>query len=269
MKEGIVKCQISPKEKGAFKMQTFVKVPHDTVLRLGEVAKTERCPSLFPVYLALLFHADRKGKCFPSYQRIKEISGIRSDASVRKALLLLEKYGFIKKQPRHGRHGNSTYYLQTSINEEAFTEETSSINEEVTATNEKCSSMNEEPNFNECSSKLQSLKSKTSINEEELESFNYNHITISHSTKDTATSESEKRNQYLSFEEREKWEKKIKETVNVLLGRDIVPLEQYFLEKALFSIPGAKLLQFLENFYLKHPQTFRKQGLFILEGAGA
>ncbi|MCD6155980.1 MAG: hypothetical protein J7J32_02915 [Candidatus Atribacteria bacterium] len=54
-----------------------------------------------------------------------------------------------------------------------------------------------------------------------------------------------------------------------MLGRDIVPLEQYFLEKALFSIPGAELLQFLENFYLECPQTFREQGLFILEGVGA
>ncbi|MCD6156239.1 MAG: hypothetical protein J7J32_04280 [Candidatus Atribacteria bacterium] len=56
-------------------MQTFVKIPHNTVLRLGEVAGKERCPSLFPVYLALLFHADRRGKCFPSYRRIKEVSG--------------------------------------------------------------------------------------------------------------------------------------------------------------------------------------------------
>ncbi|MCD6156240.1 MAG: hypothetical protein J7J32_04285 [Candidatus Atribacteria bacterium] len=59
---------------------------------------------------------------------------------MRKALLLLEKYGFIKKQSRHGVHGNNTYYLQTSINEEAMTEEASSMNEEL--------------NFNECSSKL-------------------------------------------------------------------------------------------------------------------
>ncbi|MCD6155981.1 MAG: helix-turn-helix domain-containing protein [Candidatus Atribacteria bacterium] len=111
MREEMLEPKISPRGKGAFKMQTFVKISHDTVLHLGEVATREKCAFLLPIYVALLFHVNKKGRCFPSYQRIKEVSGIRSNASVRKALLLLEKYGFIKKQSRHGRHGNNTYQI--------------------------------------------------------------------------------------------------------------------------------------------------------------
>ncbi|WP_412710059.1 hypothetical protein [Atrimonas thermophila] len=125
--------------------------------------------------------------------------------------------------------------------------------------------MSEAPNFNQCSPKLQPLKSQTSMVEEELYSFNYNHLTISHLTKGKNENEREKARTYQPFAEREKWEKKIKEAMSALLGRDIVPLEQYFLEKALFSIPGEELLQFLEERYLSHPQEFKEQGLFILE----
>ncbi len=235
-------------------MQTFVKVPHDTVLRLGEVAKTERCPSLFPVYLALLFHADRKGKCFPSYQRIKEVSGIRSDASVRKAILLLEKYGFIKKQSRHGIHGNSTYYLHTSINEE-----TSSINKEVTTTNEKCSSMNEEPNFNECSSKLQSLKSKTSINEEELDPYNYNHITMCDLTKEKKEKHTQHKPKNI-FET----EEEIKELFHSLSGREMIPPEEVLLGKLLYNLPPEEVIALIEDSYLRSPTEFPQKGLFLI-----
>ena len=105
-------------------MQTFVKVSHKVLEKLGEIAQRKHCPSVFAVYMALLFHADREGKCFPSYERIKEVSGIGSDASVSKALGILEEYGLIRREKRHGMHGNSIYYLQTSLNEETLSEGT-------------------------------------------------------------------------------------------------------------------------------------------------
>ncbi|BER93160.1 helix-turn-helix domain-containing protein [Atrimonas thermophila] len=244
-------------------MQTFIKLPHEVVVRLGEIACERKCPSVFPVYLALLFHADRKGKCFPSYERIKEVSGISSDASVRKALRILEECGLIRREKRHGMHGNSIYYLQTSLNEETLSEEHTSINEECTLLNGEHTSMSEAPNFNQCSPKLQPLKSQTSMVEEELYSFNYNHLTISHLTKGKNENEREKENSNLPKSDLEV-EREIKELFRSLSGRAMIPPEEIILAKMLYNLPADEVIAIIEDTYLKNPTEFSRKGLFLI-----
>ena len=218
----------------------FIQLPYEDINQLSKLSKEKHCSCLLPVYIALIYHADKKGKCFPGYSRIKEISGVASDASVAKALKILEEAGFIQKKSSHGLHGSNSYYLpklQSLKNR---------------------SSTNEDLNFNKCSPKLHLMKSQTSLNEEELYPYNYNHITISHLTK-------EKERKYIPFKEREEWEKKIKEVVGEIIEREITPLEQRLLEEILLYVPGEELLNALEDFYLHNPETFKEQGLFILE----
>lgn len=218
----------------------FIQLPCEDINQLSQLSKDKRCSCLLPVYIALIYHADKKGKCFPGYSRIKEISGVASDASVAKALKILEEAGFIQKKSSHGLHGSNSYYLpklQLLKNR---------------------SSTNEDLNFNKCSPKLHLMKGQTSLNEEELYPYNYNHITISHLTK-------EKERKYIPFKEREEWEKKIKEVVGEIIEREITPLEQRLLEEILLYVPGEELLNALEDFYLHNPELFKEQGLFILE----
>lgn len=218
----------------------FIQLPCEDIDKLSQLSREKRCSCLLPVYIALIYHADKKGKCFPGYSRIKEISGVASDTSVAKALKILEEAGFIQKKSSHGLHGSNSYYLpklQSLKNR---------------------SSTNEDLNFNKCSPKLHLMKSQTSLNEEELYPYNYNHITISHLTK-------EKERKYIPFKEREEWEKKIKEVVGEIIEREITPLEQRLLEEILLYVPGEELLNALEDFYLHNPELFKEQGLFILE----
>ena len=233
-------------------MQTFVKIPHDTVLRLGEVATREKCAFLLPIYVALLFHVNKKGRCFPSYQRIKEVSGIRSNASVRKALLLLEKYGFIKKQSRHGRHGNNTY--QISKLHEMENECGSKLHEMKFS-----SSRDEELNFTRRSFKLHDVKSKTSRDEEELESFNYNHITMCDLTKEGKERHTQHKPK-TSFE----IEEEIKELFHSLSGREMIPPEEVLLGKLLYNLPPEEVIALIEDSYLRSPTEFPQKGLFLI-----
>ena len=86
------------------------------------------------MYLALLYHADNHGRCFPGYKRIQEIAGVKGDATVSKALRILEEEGLILVSHSKG-HGPNHYVLQDGSSllskeggslpskEEVFTEE--------------------------------------------------------------------------------------------------------------------------------------------------
>ena len=219
----------------------FIQLPCEDIDKFSRLSKEKHCSCLLPVYIALIYHADKKGKCFPGYARIKEISGVASDASISKALKILEKEGFIKKKSSHGLHGSNSYYLPKL-----------QLMKNRTSTNE-------DPNFNKRTPKLHSMKSYSSINEDEVYPYNYNHLTISHLTK-------EKERKHIPFKEREEWEKKIKEVVGEIINREITPLEERLLEEILLYTPGEELLGALEDFYLHNPKLFKEQGLFILEG---
>jgi hypothetical protein len=129
------------------------------------LSKRERCPSLVNVYLALLYHADSHGLCFPGYERIMELVGIRGKATVSKALRILKKEGLIAVFRSHGVHGSNRYLLQ------------SSMSEPQSSTIELKGSIIELLKFNEKTPKVQSLNSQSSMSELELYPFNYNHLT--------------------------------------------------------------------------------------------
>ena len=152
-------------------MERFLKIPHQTFVRLTHLAQKRNCLAVIPVYLALLYHADTHGRCFPGYKRIQEIAGVKGDATVSKALRILEEEGLILVSRSHGIHGANRYILQTSIIEVK------------TSMNEVKTSMNEALNFNDCSPKLQSLKCQTSMNEDELDPINYNQYNYTQLTK--------------------------------------------------------------------------------------
>ena len=120
------------------------------------------------------------------------------------------------------------------------------------------SPVNERLKSNKCTLKVHEVDSKSPPDGRELYPYNYNHITISHLTK-------EKERKHIPFLEREEWEKKIKEIVGEIVEREITPLEQRLLEEILLYVPGEELLSALEDFYLHNPETFKEQGLFILE----
>ncbi|MEN3187019.1 MAG: hypothetical protein ABDK92_10420 [Atribacterota bacterium] len=65
----------------------FLKLPYQTFIHLVEVSKKTRCQAVLPVYLALLYHADSSGYCFPGYQKIMEHSGVRGKGSVNRYFL--------------------------------------------------------------------------------------------------------------------------------------------------------------------------------------
>ncbi|NSW76834.1 MAG: helix-turn-helix domain-containing protein [Candidatus Atribacteria bacterium] len=111
-----------------------------------------------PVYLALLYHADSHGRCFPWYHRIMEISGVRGKATVSRALRILRREGFLLIAPSHGTHGSNRYLLQSSITELK-------------------GSTIEPLKFNDETPKVQPLNSQSSIIEPELDPINYTQLT--------------------------------------------------------------------------------------------
>jgi hypothetical protein len=143
-------------------MERFLKVPHRIFLRLLLLSKKERCPSLVNVYLALLYHADSHGLCFPGYERIMELSGVKSQTTVARAIRILEREGLILVQHTRGKGGSNRYALQFLH----------SLEKKPPIT-----PMNGVNNSNEWSQYLQSLESITPMNGDELYPFNYNHLT--------------------------------------------------------------------------------------------
>jgi hypothetical protein len=115
------------------------------------------------VYLALLYHADNHGRCFPGYKRIQEIAGVKGDATVSKALRILEEEGLILVSHSKG-HGPNHYVLQDG----------SSL-----LSKEGGSLPSKEEVFTEERGALYSVKSSSLLSKEELDPFNYNQLTIS------------------------------------------------------------------------------------------
>ena len=130
-------------------MERFLKIPHQTFVRLTHLAQKRNCLAVIPVYLALCYHADSGGRCFPGYKRIIELSGT-SSRTVAKALQILEREGLILVSHSKG-HGPNHYVLQDGSSllskEEVFTEERGA---------------------------LYSVKSSSLLSKEELDPFNYN-----------------------------------------------------------------------------------------------
>lgn len=130
-------------------MERFLKIPRRTFLHLVRLARREKCPSLLPVYLALLYHADRIGRCFPGYRRIQALSGIGSRKTLTKAIAILERYGLLRAERERGEVNR--YVLGGSPSEPGwFTEETRVVH---------------------------SVNQGGSPSEPELDPFNYNQLT--------------------------------------------------------------------------------------------
>jgi len=153
--------------RGGDTVERFLKIPHKIFLRLLLLSKKERCPSLVNVYLALLYHADTHGRCFPGYQRIIELSGT-SSRTVAKALQILEREGLILVSHSKG-HGPNHYVLQDG----------SSL-----LSKEGGSLPSKEEVFTEERGALYSVKSSSLLSKEELDPINYNQLTISNELKE-------------------------------------------------------------------------------------
>lgn len=138
--------------------ERFVKISHSIFEELSQTAQRRKCPLVLVVYLALLYHCDARGWCFPSYRRLMELSGIRGKATLAKTLQILREEGFLTVSSSHGRHGNNRYFL-------------SSISELK-------GSIIERLKFNFRTLKVQNLNAKSSKFEHELYPFNYIHSTI-------------------------------------------------------------------------------------------
>ncbi len=219
----------------------YVQMPHEVVVKIGEAAAKEKCTYLLPVYTALLLHANKKGKCFPSYERIKEVSGINSRSSISKALKILEQYGFIKKETRHGMHGNNTYYISK------FQSPRRGL-----------------PKSTRRTSKVHDVDFQSPRDGQELYSFNYNHLTISHLTKGKNENEREKKeNPNLPKSDLE-IEREIKELFHSLSGRAMIPPEELILAKMLYNLPADEVIALIEDTYLKNPLEFPRKGLFLI-----
>ena len=64
------------------------------------------------VYLALLSHAGRDGRCWPSKEKLCEETGLSRDC-VRRALRHLEKRGLVRAKLRRDR--SSVYYIKSTL----------------------------------------------------------------------------------------------------------------------------------------------------------
>jgi hypothetical protein len=95
--------------------------------------------------------------------------------------------------------------------------------------------------------------------EEELYSFNYNHLTISHLTK--RENEKEKKENPKSDLE---IEREIKELFRSLSGRAMIPPEELILAKMLYNLPADEVIAIIEDAYLKNPTEFSRKGLFLI-----
>ncbi|MGQ9474388.1 MAG: helix-turn-helix domain-containing protein [Candidatus Caldatribacteriaceae bacterium] len=138
--------------------ERFVKLSHQIFEELSRTAKRHRCPLVFVVYLALLYHCNSQGWCFPGYKRIMELSGIRGKATIARALQILKKEGFITISPPQGRKGTNRYLLGS------ISEPKSSIIELL--------------KFNFRTPKVQNLNHRGSKFEPKLYPINYNQLTI-------------------------------------------------------------------------------------------
>jgi hypothetical protein len=87
---------------------SFTKVSNQFVM----VSNTSH--EAFRIYVVLRMHVNagaETGIAFPSYDRIKELTGIKSFSTIAKALRELEAGGWIERKKRYG---NSTIYTLTS-----------------------------------------------------------------------------------------------------------------------------------------------------------
>lgn len=67
-------------------------------------------PQGIAVYSALVMHS-RNGTCFPGHERIMEVTGIKSDRTVKDEIKKLETLGLITKRRRRGADGKQTSNL--------------------------------------------------------------------------------------------------------------------------------------------------------------
>ncbi|MGB9553543.1 MAG: helix-turn-helix domain-containing protein [Candidatus Caldatribacteriaceae bacterium] len=137
-------------------MERFLKIPHRTFLRLAHLAQREHCLAVIPVYLALLYHADSSGRCFPGYRRIQTLSGVGSRRTLSRVLRLLEVHGFLSVVREKGEVNH--YCLTGSkVNHHQFPEETGVVH----SGNQGGSKVNQ----------------GGSLSEPELDPFNYTQLT--------------------------------------------------------------------------------------------
>lgn len=134
-------------------MERFLKIPHHVFLRLVRLSLREKCAAVLPVYLALLYHADKAGKCFPGYERIARLSGVKSYSTIALALRVLEKHGFLRVERQKGCANR--YFLAAST-----------------------STLSVEHLYSDCRTPLHSLEYPSTVTVEELDPINYNHLTI-------------------------------------------------------------------------------------------
>jgi hypothetical protein len=192
--------------------------------------------SVLSVYFALCYHANKDRICYPGYARLKKISGIRSDATISKSLKILNHLGLVVIEKHSGKVNR--YFLKEEM--DPF------LDEEFI---------------------LQPLKPTPSINKNRF--FNQQRQRGSLSEDKEINMKKEER-RYTQQGEKwggdfRKWIKTITEVVNELKGKAIVPYEQWILEKFLHQYPGEKVLDMIEETYLRNPELFQRRGLTLLE----
>ena len=88
-----------------FRSGTFFRVPNQFVRAAHELGPAAMC-----VYLALAQHCyGKKVECWPSLDRLVEVTGLSNRKSVLRGLKRLESHGWLRRTPGGGR-GSSTVY---------------------------------------------------------------------------------------------------------------------------------------------------------------
>ena len=124
------------------------------------IARHSRTRILLPVYVALCYHADKIGRCFPSYPRLLGLTGMVSRANLAEALHSLEALGIIRRERRQGK---VTTYL--------VLDRTGSVQEPVAG----ASSPEEPHRFSPKTTPVPSQNHTSSPGEPEEEVFKRNH----------------------------------------------------------------------------------------------
>ena len=96
------------------------------LLMLGYAAKYRKM-SLIDVYCVLARHANAKSQmCFPSYETIMHLSGVKNRNAVVKALKKLEELNIVRIFHSKGRHSNKYLLQDVSVwkKEEGITSDT-------------------------------------------------------------------------------------------------------------------------------------------------
>ncbi|HSV31617.1 MAG TPA: helix-turn-helix domain-containing protein [Atribacteraceae bacterium] len=198
------------------------------------IARHPRARILLLVYTVLCFHADKAGRCFPSYRRLLDLTGIVSRANLAEALQSLEDLEIIRRERRKGR-----------VNTYLILDRTGSPGEPVVR---PTGSVGEPHQFSGRTTAVLSGNHTSSPGEPEEEVL--------------------KRNQEEDLSKRKegRWQEKeeVCQFIKDLKGL-VAPIEKRFVERLAETLVPGETFRLVEECYLADPLAFRKRGIMPLK----